>query len=493
MRAFMESLGEKCAVFGVYGKGLDVARLSFFGLYALQHRGQESAGIAVADGDAICLHKGMGLVSQVFTEELMESLKGHIAVAHNRYSTTGGSKVKHAQPMLAAGNAALEKPDYGDTSPSLLDSVSLCSGLDDGAIALVHNGNLPSTAALEIYLASKHIATEEFSDSRMIVEAIGAMMRSGNSFEVAVREVYPLLTGAFSILIMSADTLIAIRDSCGIRPLSLARLNGGYILASETCAFPPIGATFVRDVEPGEMVIIDEQGVRSEQLASADQKLDIFEFVYFARPDSHLLGKSVYEVRKNFGVELAKEYIIEADVVIPVPETAIPAAVGYSRQSGIPMELGLAKNRYIHRTFIQPEQHIREQGVKSKLTPIPEVIAGKRLVIIDDSIVRGTTSRQIVKMLFESGAKEVHFLSSSPPVKYPDFYGIDTPKQDKLIAATKSIEEMRIYLGATSLRFLSYEGMIRATGIPESQFCTSCFTGEYPIDIKERASEVRRI
>lgn len=493
----MEHLGEKCAVFGVYGKGLDVARLSFFGLYALQHRGQESAGIAAADGEALCLHKGMGLVSQVFNEELMESLKGHIAVGHNRYSTAGGSKVKHAQPMLAAGAQSLQRVNYDDPNPSLNDSVSLCSTPGDGAIALVHNGNLPSTAALAEYLASHEVDTSEFSDSRMIVEAIGATMRTGHSLEDSIKVVYPLLTGAFSILIMSADRLIAIRDHCGIRPLSLARLSGlpgqeGYVLASETCAFPPIGAQFERDVQAGEMLVIDEQGVRSEQLAQPDPKLDIFEFVYFARPDSHLLGRSVYEVRRNFGVELAKEHPFEADVVIPVPETAIPAAVGYSRQSGIPMELGLAKNRYIHRTFIQPEQHIREQGVKAKLTPIEEVIRGKRLVVIDDSIVRGTTSRQIVKMLFEAGAKEVHFLSSSPPVKYPDFYGIDTPKQEKLIAATKSIAEMEAYLGATSLRFLSYEGLIRATGLPEANFCTSCFTGEYPIDIMERAQEVRK-
>ncbi|OGG53342.1 hypothetical protein A3C20_04725 [Candidatus Kaiserbacteria bacterium RIFCSPHIGHO2_02_FULL_55_25] len=486
-------LGEKCAVFGVYGKGLDVARLSFFGLYALQHRGQESAGIAAGDGEQVCLHKGMGLVSQVFTEDIMESLKGHVAVAHNRYSTSRNSKVKHAQPMLAAGNSALEKIDYGDMSPSLLDSISLCSGPDDGAIALVHNGNLPSTTALEQYIAAHSVASEDFSDSRMIVESIGAAMRKGAKLEDAIKEVYPLLTGAFSVLVMSADSIIAIRDACGIRPLSLAKLNGGFVFASETCAFPPIGAEFLRDVQPGEMAIVDADGLRSEQLAEGNQKLDIFEFVYFARPDSHLLGKSVYEMRKNCGVELAKENKIEADVVIPVPETAIPAAVGYARHSGIPMELGLAKNRYIHRTFIQPEQHIREQGVKSKLTPIPEVIAGKRLVVVDDSIVRGTTSRQIVKMLFDAGAKEVHFLSCSPPVKYPDFYGIDTPKQEKLMASTKSVEEMREYLGATSLRFLSYEGMIRATGLPESQFCTSCFTGVYPIDIKERAKEVRKV
>ncbi|MDZ4227443.1 MAG: amidophosphoribosyltransferase, partial [Patescibacteria group bacterium] len=295
-----------------------------------------------------------------------------------------------------------------------------------------------------------------------------------------------------SILLMSQDSLIAVRDRCGIRPLALARLNGGYVVASETCAFAPIGAEFEREVRPGEMLVIDENGARSEQLAEPDPKLDIFEFVYFARPDSVLLGKSVYEVRRSFGVQLAKEYPLEADVVIPVPETAIASAIGYAQTLKLPFEMGLTKNRYIHRTFITPEQHVREQGVKAKLTPIPHVVRGKRVVVFDDSIVRGTTSQKIVKMLFDAGAKEVHFLVASPPVKFPDFYGIDTPKQSDLIAATKSVEEIEKYLGATSLHYLSFEGMIEATGMPADQFCTSCFTGIYPIDIKEREQEVMR-
>ena len=489
----MQNLGEKCAVFGVYGKGLDVARLSFFGLFALQHRGQESSGIASADGDTIALHKGMGLVSQVFNDELIGSLKGHIAVAHNRYSTTGGSKVKHAQPMLAAGAGDLQKISYEDPHPSLNDSVSLCSAPDDGAIALVHNGNLPTTDALADFLKSKEIDCSEFSDSRMIVEAIAARMREGLDLPTAVKSIYPLMTGAFSILIMSRDSLIAIRDHCGIRPLALAKLNGGFVIASETCAFAPIGADYVREIAPGEMLIIDEKGTHSEQLVESDPKLDIFEFIYFARPDSHISGKSVYEVRRNLGVQLAQEYPIEADVIIPVPETAIPAAIGYAETLKISFQMGLTKNRYIHRTFITPEQHVREQGVKAKLTPIPEVVAGKRVIVFDDSIVRGTTSQQIVKMLFEAGAKEVHFLVASPPVKYPDFYGIDTPKQADLIAATKSVLEMQEFLGATSLRFLSYDGMIRATGLPENTLCTSCFTGIYPIDIGARAKEIHTV
>jgi len=457
-----ERLGEKCAVFGVYGKGLDVARLSFFGLFALQHRGQESSGIATADGTKIMCHKGMGLVSQVYAEDDIKKLTGHLSVAHNRYSTFGGTSLEHAHPIL----------------------------VNNGEIALVHNGNLPSTTLLEEFLGGKGIDHTGMNDSRMMAEAIGVLVKEGKSLEDAVVEAYPHFTGAFCTLVMDKDTLIAFRDERGIRPLEMARLNGGHVFSSETCALTTVGAEYVRNVKPGEMVVVDEKGLRSKQIVPGDLKLDIFEFVYFARPDSELLQQSVYEVRKNFGTQLAKEYPIEADVVIPVPETAVPAAIGYSQATGIPLEMGLTKNRYIHRTFIAPEQHIREQGVKAKLTPLPRVIAGKRVVVMDDSIVRGTTSRQIVAMLFEAGAKEVHFLVSSPPVKFPDFYGIDTPKQDILIAATKSVEEIQKFLGATSLRYLSYEGMIAATGRPESDFSTSCFTGVYPIDIRERAKEV---
>lgn len=489
----MADLREKCAVFGVYGKGLDVARLSFFGLFALQHRGQESAGIATSDGEKLTLHKGMGLVSQVFNDELINSLKGHIAVGHNRYSTTGGSHVKHAQPMIAAGAGSLSKVLFNDPHPSLNESITLSSEREDSGIALAHNGNLPTTDKLAEFLRGHEIDTSDFSDSRMMVETIAAFMREGKSLPDAVKSAYPLMTGAFSLVIMAADMLVAVRDECGIRPLSLAKLNGGYVVASETCAFAPIGAEFVRDINPGELLVIDAEGLHSEQVVPGDPKMDIFEFVYFARPDSTLLGKSVYEVRRNFGAQLAKEYPVQADVVIPVPETAIASAVGYAHALGIPFDMGLTKNRYIHRTFITPEQHVREQGVKAKLTPIPGVVSGKRVVVFDDSIVRGTTSRQIVKMLFDAGASEVHFLVASPPVKYPDFYGIDTPSQDQLIAANKSVEEIRAYLGATSLRYLSFEGMIAATGLPAEQFCTSHFTGIYPIDIRERAKEVKRV
>jgi amidophosphoribosyltransferase len=457
----MEEAKEKCGVFGVYGKGLDAARLAYFGIYALQHRGQESAGIVSSDGTRLRARKGMGLVAQVFDEENITNLHGDIAVAHNRYSTAGGSKPEHIQPMFGGKNS----------------------------FALAHNGNIPSTTALWNYLRMCDDVSEA-SDSRIVVDAISAAMKKGAILEDAIMEVYPFITGAFSIIVMGHDKLIAMRDRCGIRPLCIGTLAQGFVFSSETAALQTVGATYLRDVEPGEMVIIDKKGLRSIRLAPADPKFDVFEFVYFSRPDSNLLGKSVYEVRKNFGRELAREKKIKADVVIPVPETAVPIALGYAQASGIPFELGLSKNRYIHRTFIQPEQHLREQGVKKKLIPIPSVVAGKRVIVVDDSIVRGTTSRQIVKMLFEAGAKEVHFLVSSPPVKFPDFYGIDTPRQDHLVAALKSEKETCQYLGATSLQYLSLKGLISAIGVPEDELNTSCFTGRYPIDIGEHASEI---
>lgn len=456
----MEGLNEKCAIFGVYGKGMDVARLGYFGLFALQHRGQESSGIAVSDGTRLLSHKAMGLVAQAFTEDDITRLTGHMAIGHNRYSTSKGSSIEHAQPVI----------------------------LED-RLAFVHNGNLPSTKALRDFLNEKGANTDTESDSELMAEAILWHLKQGMNLPDAVAASFPLFTGAFSILAMDATTMVAARDEYGIRPLSLARLNGGFVVTSETCALSPVDATFERDVNPGEMVIIDGTTFSSRQLAPANQKLDIFEFIYFARHDSHLMGKSVYEVRKNFGRQLAKEYKVEADVVVGVPETSLPIALGYAEESGIPYEMGLNKNRYIQRTFIQPDQKLRDKSVKMKLTPIPEVLKGKRVVVIDDSIVRGTTSRPIVELLFEAGAKEVHFLVSSPPIRFPDFYGIDTPVQENLLAFGKSVEEMRAFVGATSLYFLSVEGMLDATGLPKDAFNTSCFTGVYPIDLKERFGE----
>lgn len=456
-----DKLKEKCAVFGVYNAH-DASREVYFGLYSLQHRGQESSGIASSDSNRIHVHKSNGLVAQVYQEHDFEHLKGEIAIGHNRYSTSGGTLHQHNQPVHKSGDP----------------------------IALAHNGNLPSTKALEGFLVKNGVDIEHLNDSEMIYEAIKIVMNQGKSLADAVTETYHLFTGAFALLVMSKDELVALQDPYGIRPLSIGKLNGGYAFSSETCALDTVNAKFIRDVEPGEMVVASKDGLKTYNLVKGQRKLDIFEFIYFARPDSKLLGKRIYEVRQNFGRTLAKEYPVKADVVIPVPESAIPAAIGYSMESGIQYQQGLIKNRYIGRTFIMPDQRLRDKSVQMKLIPVPEVIAGKRVVVIDDSIVRGTTTGKIIKMLRQAGAKEVHVMISSPPVKYPDFYGINTPLQKDLIAANKSVEEIREFIGADSLNYLSYEGLIRATGLPEVTFNTSMFTGKYPIDIKERAQDI---
>ncbi len=478
----MNNLNEKCGVFGIYGKDLDVSRLTFYGLFALQHRGQESSGIATADGNHIDCYKNMGLVTQVYNEETITSLKGHIGIGHNRYSTSEGSHIKHAQPVIV-----------------------------NNQLALAHNGNLPSTTKLKEFLEAKDISTLDCSDSELMTKALAYYLEHGHTIKDAVIKAYPLFTGAFSLTILTKDSLVAVRDTYGIRPLCMGRIypvksgeagspeakfngvnNSATVFASESCAFHTVGAELIREVNPGEMVIVTDKGIESVQIQESKTKVDIFEFVYFARPDSQILGKSVYETRRNCGMKLAEECKIDADIVVPVPETAYPVASGYSKKSGIPMEMALVKNRYIHRTFIQPEQHSRDLGVKLKLTPLREVLQGKKIIVMDDSIVRGTTSRQLVKMLFDAGCLEVHMLISSPPVKFPDFYGIDTPKQEKLIASHKTVEEIRQFLGATSLYFLSLKGLMDSTGIDSNLFCTSCFTGEYPIDLLERTKEVKQ-
>ena len=324
----------------------------------------------------------------------------------------------------------------------------------------------------------------------MIHAVINYYLQKDYSLEAAIKKSYPLFTGAFSLVVMTCNKVAAVRDSCGIRPLSIGKLNGGWIFSSETCALDTIGATYFRDVKPGEMVVADRSGLTSYQIAKGKQKLDIFEFVYFARPDSILLGKRVNEVRRNLGVNLYREFPLQADVVIPVPDSAIPAALGYSQASGIPFEHGLIKNRYIHRTFIRPAQKLRESDVKMKLNPIPEVFRGKEVIVIDDSIVRGTTSKKLIEMLRSMKVKKVHLLISSPPVRYPDFYGIDTPKQSDLIASKMNLKQITKYIGADSVHYLSYKGLISATGLPEKVFSTSCFTGIYPIDIGERKQEI---
>jgi len=467
-----DNLSEKCAVFGVYGRGVDpdsigvdAARLTYFGLYALQHRGQEASGIAASDGERIRVHKDMGLVPQVYTESDFENLSGHIAIGHNRYSTYGGSTPEHNQPVARTAET----------------------------LALAHNGNLPSTNKLERFLLKKGIDTTGLNDSEMMHASIKYCLVKGLSLEEAIKKTYPLFTGAFCLLILTKDKIAAVRDACGIRPLSIGKTpDGTYAFSSETCALNTINADYVRDVEPGELVVVDSSGLTSYQLAKPNQKLDIFEFVYFSRPDSELLGKSVYQVRKNLGAELAKEFPLKADVVIPVPDSAIPAAIGYAQASGIPFEFGLVKNRYIGRTFILPDQNLRDRGVQMKLHPLSEVIKKRRVIILDDSIVRGTTAKKIVKMVRDAGAKEVHLLSSCPPYRFPDFYGINTPSQEELIAANERLSKIREFIDADSVNYLSYKGLIKATGLPESVFCTSCFTGVYPIDIGEREKEITR-
>lgn len=455
---------EKCGIFGVYGKGFEAARLVHPGLWALQHRGQESSGIASSDGKRIYLHKGMGLVSHVFEEKDLQKLKGFLAIGHNRYSTSGSSTVFHAQPIL-------EKTGNGE-------------------IVLAHNGNLPSIKKLEQFLKDKKISIKGLNDSEMITKAIAFYMKEGLTLEEAIKKAYPLFTGVFCLLVMDEKKMIAVRDSFGIRPLCLGKLNGGFVIASETCALDIVGAKFLREIKPAEMVVIDDRGLKSYQIEKGSQKLDIFEYVYFARPDSILMDRSVDQVRQDLGKELAIEAKIRADIVIPVPDSAIPAAIGYSRQSGISFEMGLIKNRYIHRTFISPEEHTRHKIVQLKLNPMRHILSGKKVVVIDDSIVRGTTSKEIIKMIRNAGAKEVHLLVSSPPYRFPDFYGINTPDQKELIAAVKNIKEIAKFLGVDSLHYLSYKGLLKAVGLSEDVLCTSCFTGVYPVDIGERAKEI---
>lgn len=461
----MSELKEKCAVMAVYSKSQPAARLTYFGLSALQHRGQESSGIVSGDGEGFISHHGAGLVAQVYTEDDLQRLEGHMAIGHNRYATSGGKHDRHMQPVHRG----------------------------DDVISLAHNGNLPSTTALKEFLKDKKLLKRGSNDSEMITDAIRYYMYQGKSVSESIKAAWPLFTGAFSCVLLNHKGLYAFRDKHGIRPLSLGKIKDGYVVASETCAFDMIGAKLVRDIKPGELVRIDSKGVTSWQIEEPDLKLEVFEFIYFARPDSILAGKLVNEVRRNLGVQLAIEQPIQADVVVPVPDSAIPAALGYANTLGIEFDHGLIKNRYIHRTFIEPTQEMRNRAVQMKLNPLPEHLAGKSVVLIDDSIVRGTTTQQIVKMLKSAGAREVHIRVSSPPVKYPDFYGIDTPDQNQLLAAKLSVDKMRHHIQADSLGFLSYKGMIKAIGLPEDKLCTACFSGEYPIDLLERSAEVQKI
>jgi amidophosphoribosyltransferase len=462
------SLGEACGVFGVYAPGQPVATLTYHGLYALQHRGQESAGIATSDGNTVTVVKDMGLVTQVFDERRLAPLDGHLAIGHVRYSTTGSSNWRNAQPVYRS--------------------------VGDAGFALGHNGNLTNTAALADALGmlpglgAPASDADSTSDSDLMAELLarefGAELRSdGRDLEIALERVLPHLEGAFSLVIMDEAHLIGVRDPHGIRPLVLGRVEGGFVLASETAALDIVGAHFVRDVEPGEMIVIDALGIHERRYAEADPKLCLFEFVYFARPDTTLYGQSVHAARQRMGEALARQAPAEADMVMPVPESGIPAAQGFARESGISYGDGLVKNRYVHRTFIQPSQRLRGQGVRMKLNPLTENIKGKRLVVVDDSIVRGTTTRSVVQMLRESGAAEVHFRVSSPPYRWPCHYGMDTGRRSELLAADLSVGEIRDYLGVDSLGYLELDRLLVATGAPTTSFCNACLSGEYPVVI----------
>ncbi len=459
---------EACGVFGVYAPGEDVAKLTYFGLYALQHRGQESAGIATFPQDhPPCLHKAMGLVSQVFNETMLNTLVGELAVGHTRYSTTGTSRVVNAQPVLV---------------PTRL-----------GHLALAHNGNLVNTPILREELLRNHHNLLTSTDSELIAFAIAEAVDSGKTWLEAAITAFKRCQGAFSLVIGTPNGMIGARDPNGIRPLVIGALPKAspsdptrYALASETCGLDIIGAEYLRDVEPGEVVWITDEGMASFHWVSQPQpKLCIFEMIYFARPDSVMQNESLYTYRMRIGRRLALESPAEADLVIAVPDSGIPAAIGFSQASGIPYAEGLIKNRYVGRTFIQPTQSMREAGIRMKLNPLRDVLQGKRIVLVDDSIVRGTTSRKIVKALRDAGATEVHMRISSPPVTHPCFYGIDTDSQDHLIAATKSVEEIAAQIEVDSLSYLSWAGMLEETRDDSSNFCSACFTGEYPVPISE--------
>jgi amidophosphoribosyltransferase len=451
----MDRMGESCGVFGIYAPGADVARLAYFGLFALQHRGQESAGLAVSDGETITVFKELGLVAQVFDDSTLEALYGHIAIGHTRYSTTGSSVWDNSQPTYRQVNG--------------------------NGIALSHNGNLTNTAQLSADLGDLTSGT----DSDLMTELLAREMRAQDTrATVALGQVLPEFEGAFSLTILDRETLVGIRDPHGFRPLCLGRIPEGWILASETAALDILGAEFVREIAPGEMVIIDEGGVRSEYpFAPAPPRLCLFEFVYFARPDSILYEQNIHAARRRMGEKLAHQAPVDADVVVPVPESGIPAAQGFAAATSIPYSDGLVKNRYVGRTFINPAQSMRDLGIRMKLNAMPGELAGRRVALVDDSIVRGSTTRQLISMVREAGATEVHLRISSPPYRWPCFYGMDTGDRDTLLAADRSVEEIADFLRVDSLAYLDLAGLIEATNVGQDKFCTACLSGSYPTEI----------
>ncbi len=452
-----DKFNDECGVFGIFGHP-EAANLSYLGLYALQHRGQESCGIVASDGAKLRAHKGMGLVADVFKRDsVFDELPGRSAIGHVRYSTAGGNDFKNCQPIMV---------DY-----------------HRGSIAIAHNGNLVNAQEMRNKLEVSGSIFSTVADTEVIIHLLARAQQE--TLADRVTEALQQVKGAYSLVFLTETRMVAVRDPNGFRPLVLGRLDGAYVVASETCAFDLIEAEFIREVEPGEMIVVDKSGMKSfYPFGKVNPSPCIFEYIYFARPDSTIFGNQVYGVRKEFGRQLAREYAVDADVVIPIPDSGVPAAVGYAEESGIPFQLGLIRNHYVGRTFIEPQQSIRHFGVKIKLNPVREVIEGKRVVVVDDSLVRGTTARKIIKMIRNAGAAEIHMRISSPPTSFPCYYGIDTPTRKELISSSHTVEEITRYITADTLGYLSRAGMLAAAGAPEGSagyFCDACFSGQYPV------------
>jgi amidophosphoribosyltransferase len=460
----MSEARESCAVFGIFAPERDVSRITYYGLFALQHRGQESSGIAVANGEHITCHKEMGLVTQVFSEDWLQILKGTGAIGHNRYSTTGGSLKRNAQPMVFDKHFQRRR-----------------------ALAIAHNGNLVNAVELRDMLENEYKVPMQSTNDTAVMGLLLQEFFSHGPFEDALMKLGRLARGAYSLTLLTSDAVWAMRDPWGVRPLCLGKIRKGHVVASESCAFPllDIGAEYIREVEPGEIVRLDDKGFTSWRFAEEKRKACMFEYFYFARPDSLLRESEVYKMRFAMGRQLAREAPVEADIVIGVPESGRPAAEGFSAESGIPVREGLVKNRYVQRTFIEPIQSMRDESVRMKYSPLRQTLNGKRVILLDDSIVRGSTTREIPMMLRDAGATEVHMRISSPPIANPCFYGIDFGTREELIAAHLSVEQIRQRLGVDSLHYLSIDGMVEATKMPKDEFCLACFNGHYPIALPD--------
>ena len=452
-----DKLKEACGVFGIYAPGEDVARITYFGIYSLQHRGQESAGIAAADGRRIHLFARMGLVAQVFSEPDLAALRGHIAIGHVRYSTTGSSRIANAQPFVIEGPR--------------------------GSLAIAHNGNLVNAPYLREQLEGDGERFTSSSDTEVIGRLFA--LAPGADWVDAIRSSMSRLIGAYSLVMATPDKLIAVRDPLGVRPLCIGRRNGWWVVASESCSLATVGADFLREIDPGEIVVVDRDGVHSVVGQQPVRRATcIFEYIYFARPDSLINGRLLYLARQEMGRELAREHPVPADLVIAVPDSATPAGIGYAQEAGLPFSEGLIKSRYIGRTFIQPDQRIRDVGINLKFNPLPEVLLGKRVVVVDDSIVRGTTTRPIVRLLRQAGAREVHVRIHAPPMRHPCYLGLDTARRAELIAARMTVPQIERYIEADSLGYLSLPRLVKATGLPSEWFCQACFTGDYPVSVQ---------